>query len=549
MIKPLAATAMLACVAAHSNAQSRLDASVVSVSGTSVYISAGQRAGVATGARVVFILSNGQRIEGTIVDVSGSSARAQLHEGSLIPAINDRAEVDVPPPPAETPPAKPDEAPQPKPVPEHPPWTRQEGARSADQPLLAPAYATRPEDRPTSISGRVFANIRHTKDFENDLQYSYTRVGTWLEVKNPFKDGGRVLIAGDTDMRVSDTFRGNDTDLRARLQRFSYAWGNDQHAPYRVEAGRFYSYALPEIGLVDGIEAQARFENGWAFGAGAGLYPTPNNDANWGDDYGVHVFADYLSEGATKWMQGTIGFQQTIHKGETDRSLLIGRLNARPTDDLMLFGSILIDLYGPEDDAKDQFADITQLFAQASYQFNEKTGVNASLTRTTWPELKREEYVGLPFDLLRDGYVDRVAGSVWRKLHDNFRLSARAHYWQDQDREGNGGELSADWYETSPGTSSAYGSLYYEDSAYTTGVGGRIQGSRDFGPVRLFASYDAFSYTSSTLLGGSSQFLRHTVRADASWSTGHWSWDVDLSYYFGDSENALSLGLYLQYRF
>lgn len=527
--------------------QSRLDTTIVTVSGRSVYISVGRRAGVVVGARVVFRLASGEKVESVIADVSASSARVELADDLTLPAIDDKAEIEIPQ--AQTAPEALTTSEPTKPVPEHPPWTLNEGARDPNQPLLAPAFGTRPEDRPMTVHGRVFATVRGTRDLENDSTSTYMRLGTWIEAKNPFHNGGRLLFEGDTDMRTIDSGRSDSTDANARIQRLSYAWGLDQHARYRTEAGRFYSYALPELGLVDGVEGALRFENGWSIGAGAGLYPLPSESLTSGDDYGMHIFADYRAEGRDEWLQSTVGFQQTWHKGEVDRSLLIGRINARPTKDLSLFGSVMIDLYGSEDTIKSEAADITQLVAQVNYTINKLTGVSGTITRTTWPELKRNEYVNLPVDLIADGYVDRVSGSVWRKIDESWRLTARGHAWQDQDREGFGGELSADWYAQDKANSSLYGALYYEDSAYTTGFGVRLQGQRDIGPVRVFAGYDGFMYSTDTLAETDNDFMRHMLRADVSLSSGKWYWDIDVGYIVGDNEQSISLGMTAQYRF
>lgn len=535
----------LSCLAAPTIAEPPLEARVTALSGRSVYFDAGTKSGVVPGARVVFVLTSGERIEATVVDASGSSARAEIAEGQPLPTLGDRAEVEVvaPEAPAPTTPAPA------KLTPEHAPWARQETPRGPDQPLLAPAFGTRPEDRPMSVSGRVFSTLRHTKDLENDNDYSYGRIGTWLEIKNPFKDGGRILIAGDADLRVRDTFGQNQDDFKVRVQRLSYARGLDQEAPYRFEVGRFYSASMPEIGTVDGLELVKRFKNGWGLGIGAGLYPTPIDDDDWGDDYGVHAFAEYQSERAGSWLQGVIGFQQTWHSGEIDRTALIGRINARPNDRLTLFASAIVDIYGAEDDAKDQALDVTQFIAQASYEFNKKTGVTGSLMRTTWPELKRGEFDELPAELLTDGYVDRISGSVWRKVGESWRFSARAHAWQDQDRDGLGGELGLDWTAPSPGSTSVFASLYYEDSAYTDGLGARLQGRHDFGSVRVFAGYEAFMYSTDTQFAQNEDLVRHTLRGDVGWSTGKWSWDFEATYDFGDREQSIGVGLYTQYRF
>lgn len=521
----------------------RLDVTVTSVSGTSVYIDSGRNAGIAIGSRIVFILSTGERIETTISAVTSKSARAELPEGATPPAINDHAEVlvDVIPESAPADTTKPA-------TPEHPPWQRQEGPRTADQPLLAPAFSTPPKERPTTMRGRFFTIARLTNDIQNDQNYTYFRAGAFLEITNPFKDGGRLLFEGDADLRSRGSIGDDGTDLNARIQRLSYAWGTDQHAPYRAEVGRYYSASLPELGLIDGGEAAVRFQNGLSLGAGAGLYPIAVKDSLSSDDYGLHLFADYVTDAANGYVQGTVGFQQTWHKGELDRSLLIFRGGARPLADLNIFASALVDLYTSEDTIKSGLG-LTQFVTQASYTINPKTGATASFTHTSWPELKREEYALLPTELIDNGHVERLSASLWRKVTNEFRVTARANYWMDQDRDGNGAELSADWMPQGDSTTSLYGALYYDTSSYTTGVGARLQARRDLGPVRVFGGYEVYSYSTETLTGGSSTYLRHTLRADVNWSRGKWYFDVDAAYNFGDQEQSIELGAYVQYRF
>ena len=76
-------------------AQSALDATVVTVSGRSVYISAGRDAGVIAGARVVFRLKTGEVVTATIVDVSATNARAELPEEAPMPEPQDKAAVEI----------------------------------------------------------------------------------------------------------------------------------------------------------------------------------------------------------------------------------------------------------------------------------------------------------------------------------------------------------------------------------------------------------------------------------------------------------------------
>jgi hypothetical protein len=111
VIRLLIVVLALLCIDSIASAQSRVDATVVTVSGRSVYIDAGRDGGVVVGARVVFRLKTGELVAGTIVDVSATNARAELADDQLLPATDDHAEIEIvtptpgDPTPKTTPPA------------------------------------------------------------------------------------------------------------------------------------------------------------------------------------------------------------------------------------------------------------------------------------------------------------------------------------------------------------------------------------------------------------------------------------------------------------
>lgn len=529
-------------------AQSALDATVVTVSGRSVYISAGRDAGVIAGARVVFRLKTGEVVTATIVDVSATNARAELPEEAPMPEPQDKAAVEIVDAPQDDSAATGTKPAAPRPVPAHPLWQQPVGARDPNAPLLSPAFSARPQDQPTTIRGRSYSTIRVTRDIHNDNNYLYARSGLWLEVRNPLGDGGIIRFQGDAQYRNTSGQWTNSNESDTRIQRFSYAWGTDKNAPFRGEVGRFFSVWLPELGIIDGGEGALRLENGLSVGAGLGYYPSTPQGLYSSDAYGFHVFADYQPDDAKHTFEATIGYQQTYWDHNTDRSLVIARVTANPTDDIRLFTMAMVDLYGSEDTLKSNSADLTQLISQASFRFTPTTGATASLIHTTWPELQRTD-MAMPPELVADGYVDRLSGTFWTKLDENWRLSLRSQVWRDQSREGYGGEASLDWTLNTEAPSSIYGAVYYEDSAYTTGTGLRLQAQTQLGAFRLFAGYDGFYYTTDTVTPGGNDYLRHTLRADVSWGEGSWYWDIDTSYSFGNDEESISIGVSLQHRF
>ncbi|MCB9838718.1 MAG: hypothetical protein H6813_05215 [Phycisphaeraceae bacterium] len=543
-------TALLAlvCATAALAAQpTRVAFTVITVSGRSVFINVGRDAGVTPGALVTIDLAGGGRIESVVREVSATNSRVDIPDGVELPAVDDRGEILLTPsdePVQETPPSKQEEAP------EHPPWMRKEEARTEDQPLLAPAFSTDPRDRPTEVHGRAYAQLRFTHDSgggrNND--FFYTRAGTSFRVTNPFKRGGELQFSGDIDYRGADLLSSSESDADLRIDRLNYTIGGHEHSPYRLQLGRFYSKSVPEIGLIDGVEGALQLEGGWRLGTGVGFYPVPFPDRDTGEDYGVHVFADYES-GKERWFSSTIAYQQTWHDGEQDRNLIIGRFNSRPTSKLWFTGLALIDLYGSGDTIKNEDFGLTELLLTARYTPTKATGVSATYVHTTWPELKRREFANLPAELIRDGVVDRVNTSGWVRLTDDFRLGARANAWSDQDGNGYGGEISADWTDVWGDTSALHGAIYFNDNRNNHGVGLRLRARDRIGGVDVSAGYNGFRYTTEGLVGGDETTTRHALVADVSWSDGPWSYTVSASHRFGQNENSYSLGLYLNYRF
>lgn len=527
----------------------RVEAHVVSVSGRSVYLDAGREAGIEAGATVVVFYANGARVELRVAEVTGKSARAELGEGTEAPEVNARCEVLVTPKPEAAPTSPPPESAPQRVVPEHPPWKGSVQPADPNAPLLAPAFATKPEDRPTNVRGRVYTSLRLTHDAggDRDNDYTYGRLGAWVEVSNPFKDAGKIVFQGDLDFRGADVTDRDESTWKFRIDRLSYTRGDQSYAPYRLELGRFTSHALPEIGLVDGVEAQVRTQGGWNFGGGVGLYPLPLPDRDTGDDYGFHLFAEYESD-AERGLTGVVGYQQTWHDGDPDRNLLIGRVNYRASKQWWFYGMTLVDLYMANDSVKDG-AGLTQLMLQARYTPTVRSGVSVTYNRTTWPELLRKDYGSLPESLLRDGRVDRVSANGWFDATKVLRVNGSAYWWQDQSNDGVGGDAGVEWRDPWAAGSSLGVSAFINDAAFNNLYGLRVQGTQLIGNWRVFASYEAARYTFDSLVQANESFTRHTVRGDVGWSSGNWSIDVDASKTFGDREDTFGVGLFVERRF
>ena len=217
----------------------RLKVSVTSSAGNSVFLDAGRAAGLEPGHRVKLFPPGGAPVDGVVRAVTSNSARVDFPPGLALPPVGTKGEVDVEER-EEPAPDKTDESKKKK-TPEHPPWKRKEGKRDPNAPLLAPAFSRRPEERKPTIRGRVFTQATYTQDNGEDRDNSFldARAGLWLELKNLFGKGGRLLFDGEIEFEHSDVPGGNESDTTVHIDRLSYAIGGEDYAPWRAEAGRF----------------------------------------------------------------------------------------------------------------------------------------------------------------------------------------------------------------------------------------------------------------------------------------------------------------------
>ncbi|CAG0979204.1 hypothetical protein PHYC_01673 [Phycisphaerales bacterium] len=522
-----------------------VNVTVTSVSGRSVYLDRGRGAGIEVGMRVRLVAPGGEQFDGVVQDVSSGSARVELPPGVPMPPIGSAGVIDVP----DAPEPPPEPGPE-KPPPEHPPWTRPPEERTPDMPLLAPAYARPAKERPPSFHGRIFTHFEYTKDQggDRDSQYIMARLGTSMTFTNPFGQGGRMQFAGEYDRRGASLIdEGDLTDDEFIIDRFSYAIGGEQYSAYRAEFGRFFSYFLPDVGLVDGVEGALQLESGLRLGGGAGAYPRAFGDRQWGDDYGFHVFADYQPLKNRK-LTGTVGYQKTWHDGSPDRDVLMARVNWRPTDSWWFFGSARADIYDNSEPVKSGIQ-LTDAWLQARYSPDHTKGVALSYSHYTWADLKRDEFEYIPIELIRDGRVDRVDLSGWHYIFKDIRLSGRVNYYTDQRNDGLGAEAGADWNNAFKLPMSLHADIFHTEGSYASGDGFRLEARPGGGSLQGLLGYEFFRYQNSGSIGESDDFVRHTLRAGISWQLRKWYFNLTADRYFGDFEDAYSLGLYAEFRF
>lgn len=543
----LFAVAMLASAALAQQAEERLlQVAVTSVSARDVFLDQGRDAGLRPGMVVRLFPPGTAGIDVEVRSVSSTQCRAELPPGVPEVPVGTRGEVRVVVAPDA--PARPKPAPD---VPVHPPWTRREGERTAGQPLLVPTFSQRPDERPASLDGRLFAFGQWNRDTAGDQRNDYLlgRLGVRADATNFLGRGERTRFAGELDeRRVQLPDAPDETDRNARLDLLSVAFGTEQWAPTGVEIGRFLSPHLPEIGLVDGVEVVQRFQRGLRLGAGIGSYPRPFPSHDTGEDTGAHLFFDYTADTA-RTFAATIGLQKTWHQGAPDRDLLLLRADGRLWEKVRWFASTKIDFYTGSDTVKGKDVEVTEFYGSARWDGSD-FGAGLTVSRFLWPELKRAEYQNLPVELVRDGNVDRASLSGSWRASPRLRFAARADLWRDQDDDGTAFGLDGDLADPIGKGSYLSLSLFENDGGYSSGPGARALLRAPLGAGSWRVGYRWYRYELSDLVTGPEALTRQSCELGLSCPVGD-SGDLDLAVerWFGDREDAWALSLYMQWRF
>ena len=549
-LKILLLAVLIAATNTASGATRTVKVAITSVSGRDVFIDKGSGAGIVLGLRVRFFPAGSTPVEGVVLDVATRSCRVELNQGIIPPPVGTEGQLEVPeaPHPATQPTTT--EPWTPNAIPPHPPWSRQEEARSLDTPLLAPAFSIPPSARASTYHGRIFTDFGATFDQAAGANNKYLlgRAGTALTVTNPFGQGGTFQFQGEYDFRGAYVGgSGNTTANDFILQRASYAIGEEDYSPGRLEVGRFYSVYLPELGQIDGVEGALRLGNGFSAGGALGAYPRPFPNNQEGEDIGFDAFVDYKSSDQKK-VSGTIGFEKTWHNLAPDRDLLVGHGSIWLSKDLWLYGSARADIYGSSEKLKSPGPQLTDAWVQARYAPSTKWGIGASYAHYSWADIKQNEFGLVPLDLIQHGKVDRIELSTWRDLATNVRGTIRGNYFDDYKGSGYGGQLDLDWTHIYKNID-LHMDGFYNHGSFSDDMGFRTEGRLHSEKYTTFVGYELYRYGAIGGLQTGTELIRHTVRAGVNWQRDNMYYNLAAERYFGDRDNAYALRAYVEFRF
>ena len=342
---------------------------------------------------------------------------------------------------------------------------------------------------------------------------------------------------------------GDESETRGRLDQLSTWWGGVRGSERRTEVGRFLQHEFPEFGVIDGAEMTWRTDGGDRFGASAGLLPEIDDVRSHGEDLALSAFYRHVV-GEDEHAAIGVGVQKTWHGGSSDRDLAVINGHWRSGSRWSLYGSTWIDFYDSEDTTKSAGAELTQAIASVNYRLDSGATLGLHASQFRWPELARDEIPPATAATLSDGAVTRVGVSGSKPVTQKWRIYGRVDRWDDQDDEGGNFEVRNTLRDTLFQRGDVSASVFATQGKFTDLAGLRLGAMRQFDAGNLRVDYEIAQAEQSGFNGSQSTLLQQALRASFDLAFGSsWSFSLSGESRFGDQQDSLYAGFFLQRRF
>jgi hypothetical protein len=419
MMNRLAAT--LACLAvlalaspsslSQSEAVRAFEAEVTYVSGASVYIDAGENAGIRVDDRVEVLREGGVLMVLRVKEVSARRASCESLDPGAFPTslvkVGDRVRF-VP---------RPADPPAPVSVPDQPGASEEPAKKEARR-------ARRPwrqRVREAGVRGRVGLGYLAVRDRSGD-ESGFSQ--PFLSLRLDGRNVGGSDFGFHVDARARRTYRDADDQSvnRNRVYRLNMEWA-PRESPYRAVLGRQYAPAISGISLFDGFLGERRGER-WNFGLFGGTQPEPSNHDLDSDvkQYGAFAQLHNRSGSAARW-NATFGLIGAYEESEISREFLYlqGRYVGGPFS-AMLTQEIDVNRGWKSDTGSDSLSP-TSTFLMMRYKVSESLTLNAGFDDRERVRLYRDrETPETDFD---DRNRQGLWGGVALRFLDRYRVALR----------------------------------------------------------------------------------------------------------------------------
>ena len=509
-----------------------------------IVIDRGQRDLVQPGDRIVLQPRNGATVDGTVVSVEERTAVVEIVDRNAVLPIGTKGYVLMPK-------ARQTQKPivVPLPPPEQPEPVQPVGEEEwkIGMPLLGTTRPPRPQERPRTTSGRIYAAADIVRT-QGSWSHSYLTTGLDVEVDNPRGDGGTVRFHGEFDWSTESASENAGTDLR--LYEVSYEHGGTRFDAVHGQVGRFLPRDMPEFGLLDGASLGYRRERGDRLGVSFGWLPELDEDLESFAD--MQIAAWYLwNSDISERVQWGLGYQKSWHRFDQDRDLLILKGRYLPIEGWTFATTLWIDFYSGKDVAKDRSLDLSRANAFLTRRWQGKGGIEFAYDHEEYPDILRRE---LPQTIqpatLLDAHQDRLSVYAFTHSSESTRWFGRLTGYADEEREGGTIEAGVDVDDMfGKGTRTTLAA--YDVQGLTTHVfGGRIEQGGTYGWGRLDVLFELGFVHQQGFPDDRDDLLQYRLGALATTDLGH-GWDgifhADTTIW--DDEISVGVGVFLQRHF
>lgn len=509
-----------------------------------VQVDRGTRDRVMVGDRVVMFPLDGRTRMGSVVEVDERTAIVELDgTGGALPA-GTKGEVLVPRQRARPGQQQPGIAPgqpqpqQPEPVQQDPEMWRPGMA------LLAGAKPIQSDERSTTIAGRAYFIGDFTRTLGNNVN-SFLRTGTDLTVDNPGGEGGALRFHGEYNQSLETSYN-NGADLR--LFDLSYTLGGTRWTPLRFQAGRFLQSAMPELGLLDGIEVSYRTEGGDRYGGSFGWMPLLDDDMKSFEDMQIAAYYIWTQDVSERLTWG-FAVQKSWHQGKQDRDLAVIKTRCVPPEGWEYGGTLWIDFYNhAQDNLKSETVAITRANAYTTRSWKNVGGALFTFNHEEYPELRRQEFWQTLLQAqISSAHHEVLSAQGWLLNDDGGRWHGRITGWGDEQKFGGSAEVGVE----------VRGLLMPGARADLTGfisqgLDSTLYGIRaNYGRTTASGRWDAFYELSTANFAGfppdRSDILQHRLAGSYTDDLG-FRWNLTLygGYSVWEGESTATAGVYLQ---
>lgn len=532
----------------------RLPLRVSSVAGRSIVIDRGTRDRVEIGDRVRLSPRAGGTYAGVVAEIDERNAVVHLDDPAFTPPPGTRGEVLVPrarvqpdepeqpeDPVAEPPPAEPTEPPR---------WQERGDGWEPGMPLLAKVEPVRPEERPSRVTGRVWAlgDLVRVPDTGVDDRggNSTWRLGAAIDMDNPFGYGGALRFDGEINRW---TRRNDDTDTDVLVRQLAYRHGGTRFAPTQWQIGRFVQSVMPEFGILDGIEWVRRTPDGHRFGASIGYLPELDNELRTGDDLQFAGFFHWTADDLER-LTVDVGYQKTFHDAKADRDLFVLKSRWIPDDEWDLIGTVWLDYYYGRDDLKGNGLSVSQAFFAATRRYDDGSGYDVTYRRYEFPETLRYEFEPFYPQDLADDQVDRLAIGGWTGARGARRTHGELSGWVDESDSGGAAELGFGFPDVFFERDELDVTVFASLGSYTNAIGVRADLGRATDNGRWDVLYEFSNQHIHYRDNDADDLHQHRVRGSHSFFLGsRWTVQLHADALLFDDDFSWAVGFHVQKSF